>query len=122
LTQRMIAAMRAADSGGRLVVLHGHRVLALDHVAGRIAGALAVNEQSGAQLRLQAPVVVLATGGINGGHEETRANWPKDRPMPATMLNGAHPFADGAMHHLAAEQFGAQLTHAGDMWNYAAGF
>jgi predicted oxidoreductase len=41
--------------------------------------------------------------------------------MPASMLNGAHPFADGKLHHLAAG-FGAQLTHAGEMWNYAAGF
>ena len=122
LTRRMIAAMHAADTGGRLTVLHRHRVIALDHAAGRIAGALAVDETRGAQVRLQAPVVVLATGGINGGHEQTRANWPKDRPLPATMLNGAHPFADGAMHHAAAEHFGARITHAGEMWNYAAGF
>lgn len=122
LTRRMIAAMHAADSGGRLTLLHRHRVLALDHAGGRVAGALAMDESCGAQVRLQAPVVVLATGGINGSHEQVRANWPKDRPMPAVMLNGAHPFADGAMHHFAAGHLGAQLRHAGEMWNYAAGF
>ncbi len=37
------------------------------------------------------------------------------------MLNGAHPFADGKLHHLAAG-LGARITHAGEMWNYAAGF
>jgi predicted oxidoreductase len=41
--------------------------------------------------------------------------------MPATMLNGAHPFADGRLHHHAAESLGARLTHTGEMWNYAAG-
>ncbi|MDT8990289.1 FAD-binding protein [Curvibacter sp. APW13] len=121
LTRRMIAQLRAADRGGRLTVLHGHRVTALDVQGGQTHGAVAVNEATGAEVRLQAPVVVLAMGGINGGHAETRANWPKDRPQPATLLNGAHPFADGKLHHLAAG-FGAQITHAGEMWNYAAGF
>jgi predicted oxidoreductase len=120
LTRRMIAALRTAD-GGRLTLLHGHRVTQLDRSAGKIGGAVAVDERSGAEVRIDAPVVVLAMGGINGNHAEVRANWPKDRPMPAAMLNGAHPFADGKLHHLAAG-FGARITHAGEMWNYAAGF
>lgn len=120
LTRCMIAALRAAD-GGRLTLLHRHRVTALDSSGGRISGAVALDEETGADLRLEAPVVVLASGGLNGGHEEARRNWPADRPMPATMLNGAHPFADGRLHHLA-EGFGARITHAGEMWNYAAGF
>ncbi|MBS0194537.1 MAG: FAD-dependent oxidoreductase [Proteobacteria bacterium] len=120
LTLTMIAAMRAADAGGKLTVLHGHRVVALEREAGRIAGAIAVDESSGAQVRLQAPVVVLAMGGINGSHAQVRANWPQGQPLPTRMLNGAHPFADGQLHQHAAE-LGARITHAGDMWNYAAG-
>jgi predicted oxidoreductase len=120
LTRRMIAALRRADRG-RLTLLHGHRVTQLDRSTGRIDGAIAVDEQSGAEVRIHAPVVVLAMGGINGSHAEVRANWPRDRPKPATMLNGAHPFADGKLHHLAAG-LGARITHAGEMWNYAAGF
>lgn len=120
LTRRMIAALREAD-GGRLTLLHRHRIVQLERSAGSIDGAVAVDEQSGAEVRLQAPVVVLAMGGINGSHEEVRANWPKHSPRPATMLNGAHPFADGKLHHLAAD-LGARITHAGEMWNYAAGF
>ena len=120
LTRRMIAAMRVADCG-RLTLLHRHRVTQLDYRAGKMAGAMAIDEDSGAEVRIDAPVVVLAMGGINGSHAEVRANWPKDRPMPAAMLNGAHPFADGRLHHLAAD-LGARITHAGEMWNYAAGF
>lgn len=122
LTRRLIAAMQAAGQGGRLQLLHRHRALALEHPSGRLAGAHVVNEETGAELRIKAPVVVVATGGINGSHAETRANWPKERPMPATMLNGAHPFADGVLHHWVADQLGGQITHAGEMWNYAAGF
>ncbi|MDE1886394.1 MAG: FAD-dependent oxidoreductase [Xanthomonadaceae bacterium] len=121
LVRQMIAAMREAGSGGRLTVLHRHRVTQLESGAGRIVGVVTVDEATGAEKHLHASVVVLAMGGINGSHEQVRANWPKDRPLPATMLNGAHPFADGALHHLAAG-LGAQIAHAGEMWNYAAGF
>ena len=122
LTRCMIASLRAADTGGRLTLLHRHRITALEHQAGQLSGAVAVCEQTGAEVRLQAPVVVLAMGGINGSHAQARANWPKHRPIPATMLNGAHPFADGKLHHLVADELGGQITHAGEMWNYAAGF
>jgi predicted oxidoreductase len=66
--------------------------------------------------------VVIATGGINGDHKQCRANWPAERPQPETMLNGAHPYADGRMHHWVADELGGRITHAGEMWNYAAGF
>ncbi|MCA0241829.1 MAG: FAD-binding protein [Proteobacteria bacterium] len=122
LTRRLIAALRAADGGGRLTLLHGHRVSALEQEGGAIAGVLAVDERSGAEKHLRAPVVVLAMGGLNGSHDEVRANWPPHRPRPERMLNGAHPFADGRLHHWAAEHVGAQIAHAGEMWNYAAGF
>jgi uncharacterized protein len=122
LTLKLIAALRAAGTGGRLQLLHQHRVIGLEQEAGGLRGALAVCEQSGTQVRLQASNVVLAMGGINGSEAQTRANWPKDRPIPATLLNGAHPYADGRLHHWVAERLDGQITHAGEMWNYAAGF
>lgn len=122
MTRTLIAAMRAADKGGRLTILHRHRVAGLDHAAGAVSGFVATDEETGAETRIQSPLVVLAMGGINGGHEQVRANWVRERPMPSAMLNGAHPFADGKLHHLAADVLGARITHAGEMWNYAAGF
>src|SRR5690606_26043041 len=92
LTRRLIAALQWAATTGRLTLLHRHRTTALEHSAGQVSGAVALNEATGAQVRLAAPVVVLAMGGINGSHAEARANWPHDRPRPATLLNGAHPF------------------------------
>ena len=122
MTQRLIAALHAANTDGRLTLLHRHRVEALEGQGGQLHGARVVDEASGAELQLRAPVVVLAMGGLNGGHDETRRNWPRGRPLPAAMLNGAHPFADGRLHRWAADHAGAQITHAGEMWNYAAGF
>ncbi|GMU43106.1 MAG: FAD-dependent oxidoreductase [Xanthomonadales bacterium] len=122
LVLQLTDALRRADSGGKLKLLHSHRVTSLERTNGRVCGARAVDESTGAQIELSAPNVVLAMGGINGGHAECRANWPTGRPMPATMLNGAHPFADGKLHHEVADRFGGQIVAAGEMWNYAAGF
>jgi len=124
LTTRMIGLMREAGAQGRLQLLHQHEVTALETRAGAVCGATALNHgngaTNGATVRFEAPVVVLAMGGINGSLEQARANWVPGRPVPGAMLNGAHPFADGKLHHLVAG-LGGQITHAGEMWNYAAG-
>jgi len=122
LVRRLLAALHAADTGGRLTLLHRHRVASLERDGGRVSGAQAIDELSGQEVRLGAPVVVLATGGLNGSHRQCRANWPKHRPMPERMLNGAHPFADGRLHRFVAEQLDGRIVNPGEMWNYAAGF
>ena len=121
MTERLITAMLEAAGRGRLNMLSRHRVSSIEQTNGRIGGALAIDETSAEEVRLRAPVVVMATGGINGSSEQVRANWPKDRPMPTSMLNGAHPYADGALHHWLNQHLHARLTHLGEMWNYAAG-
>lgn len=121
LMVKLVAALRQADKGGRLRLLHRHRVTALEHENGRVVGLSAVDETSGGLVRLRAGAVLLAMGGINGGHVECRANWPRQRPLPGQMLNGAHPFSDGALHRLVARTLGGQIVNAGEMWNYAAG-
>lgn len=120
LTLRTIEAVQRAGGQGRLQVLSRTRITGLDAAGGQVAGATGVNEDTGEELRLLAPAVVLAMGGLNGGHEEARANWLPGRPLPATMLNGAHPYSDGKLHHLV-EGLGGRITAAGEMWNYAAG-
>jgi len=121
LTLRMIATLQQAATGQRLTLLSRHRITALDAQNGTVTGATGINDATRQEVYFSAQAVVLAMGGINGSHEETRANWVQSRPMPATMLNGAHPFADGKLHHLVAG-LGGNITHAGEMWNYAAGF
>ncbi|MBZ0088119.1 MAG: FAD-dependent oxidoreductase [Thermomonas sp.] len=124
--QRMVRtladALRAAGAGagGKLTLLHRHSVIGLEYGLGRMAGATARNDDTGAEVRLDAPVVVIATGGINGSHAQARRNWPIQQPLPTQMLNGASPLSDGKLHQIATG-FGAQITHAGEMWNYAAG-
>lgn len=120
LALRMIEAVERAGGEGRLRILARTRITGLERAGGTLAGATGVNEDTGEELRLTAPVVVLAMGGLNGGHAQVRANWPVHRPMPAAMLNGAHPHADGALHRLV-QGLGGRIAAAGEMWNYAAG-
>ncbi|GAA6151879.1 FAD-binding protein [Pseudoteredinibacter isoporae] len=120
LVRHLSGAMESAS--GQLNIYHQHRVVALDQQAGKICGALAIDESNGQEVRFESDNVVLAMGGINGSHQECKANWPAQRGMPDTMLNGAHPFSDGKLHHWAEDHLGARITHAGEMWNYAAGF
>ncbi len=120
LTQRVIEALHQANTGNRLTVLSAHHMVGLESHQGAVTGAQGIDLQTGQRVQFSAQAVVLAMGGINGGHEETRANWVPGRPLPAAMLNGAHPFSDGKLHHLVAG-LGGQITHAGEMWNYAAG-
>lgn len=122
LVTTLYAALLRADPGQRLRVLHEHRCTGLETTNGRVTGATVVDERSGAEHRLQADAVVLAMGGINGSHEACRAHWPKHEPMPETMLNGAHQFADGRLHDHVSNTLGAPIVAAGAMWNYAAGF
>lgn len=120
LALRMIEAVQQAGGPGRLTLRSRVRITGLEHAAGDLSGATGVDEDSGEALRFAAPVVVLAMGGLNGSHAEARANWPAGRPLPATMLNGAHPYADGRLHH-RVEGLGGRIAAAGEMWNYAAG-
>jgi predicted oxidoreductase len=121
LVRRILAALEGAGKPGALRILSRHRVLSLEQSAGRLAGAVALDEATGVHRRLEADSIVLAMGGINGSPEAVRANWPAERAMPATMLNGAHPFSDGKLHRWVEAQLHARITHAGEMWNYAAG-
>ncbi|MBA5605035.1 FAD-dependent oxidoreductase [Duganella sp. FT3S] len=121
MTVTMIAALEQAGANGKLQLLSRTRIDRLEHANGALLGAHGVNEETGEAMRFAASAIVLAMGGINGGHAETRANWPADRPQPASMLNGAHPYSDGKLHRLVAGM-GGRIAAAGEMWNYAAGF
>lgn len=123
LTLRMIELIHQANSergGQRLRLLHQHEVVALESSNGRLNAVQALNHTTGQVVHLQADAVVLAMGGVNGSLEQVRRHWVPERPMPATLLNGAHPYANGKLHDEVAG-LGGQITHAGEMWNYAAG-
>lgn len=119
LTQRMIETLYQVG-GNRVNVISNTKVEKINTSNGRICGVTASSSETGAIFEFKADVLVLATGGINGSAAQVKRNWPAGQPIPQKMLNGAHPFSDGAMHY-QSQSLGAQITHADKMWNYAAG-
>ncbi|MBM5812480.1 MAG: FAD-binding dehydrogenase [Gammaproteobacteria bacterium] len=117
LARRLLEHPRRA----RLELKFQHRVDALTRAAGRICGVTGTVETQDQPFEATAESVVIASGGISGDLDRVRRHWPADcgRP-PATLLNGAHRFADGHLHD-AVSAAGAAVTHLDWQWNYAAG-
>jgi predicted oxidoreductase len=78
-----------------------------------------VDEQSGAELDIEAAEIVIAAGGIGGNLDIVRRHWPPSMgDAPEHLLMGSHYYADGAMHQ-EVERLGGNVTHLDRMWNYA---
>jgi hypothetical protein len=129
LVQVLIRRLREHPNADRLTLLHEHRATGLLTGDGIVTGCVGVCQGGcddacgvlGGSFTVHAERTIVATGGINGSVEQVRRHWLHDWPgPPRTILNGAHPNADGAIHQSAAG-LGARLDHLGDMWNYAAG-
>jgi len=105
----------------RVELRFGLRVEHLLRDGERVVGVRGVHQDDGIPFAVRAPVVVIASGGINGDLERVRAHWHADWGQPPDdLLNGSHQYADGRLHD-AAQRAGAVLTHLDRMWNYAAG-
>ncbi len=108
---------------GSVTALFNHKVTGICHQAGLISGVEGEIEKGTTEpFSYQAPVVIIAAGGINGSDDKIRENWQQawGKNPPEIILNGSHQFADGMMHD-AAKGIGGQVTHLDRMWNYAAG-
>mgnify|MGYP001827766038 FL=1 len=121
LVQTLITRLMNHPKRDKLTILHCHRATALSFDDGRMSGCTGVDERENTAFAAQADNTIVATGGINGSVGQVRSHWPSHwPPAPVTILNGAHPFADGAIHAAVAAG-GGRLTHLDKMWNYAAG-
>lgn len=122
LTASLIARLESHPNRKLLELRFGHRVDALQSSAGSVSGCSGVREDTGELFGIEASVVVIAAGGINGGDlAMVRAHWhPEWRQAPETLLNGSHKHADGTLHRAAAA-VGGKLTNLHNQWNYAAG-
>ncbi len=117
LVECFAALLLPFESRGQLELSFGTRCDALLYEADRVIGCRIVDETTQAKREVYAQQTVVATGGINGNLQKVRQHW---KQAPHDILNGAHPFADGAMHD-AVEDLGGKVTHLDNMWNYAAG-
>ncbi len=125
LVEVVIKKLQPFIENKQLLILHQHKVLtpiyANKNSTEQVCGAEIENETTAQTFSLQSKHLVIACGGINGSVDKVRANWYKPwGKAPSSILNGANPISDGALHEKLAKH-GANLTRIDNMWNYAAG-
>ncbi|MGX5817102.1 FAD-binding dehydrogenase [Chitinophaga lutea] len=70
---------------------------------------------------IEAPAVIITSGGIGGNHTLVRQNWPaRLGTPPAFMLSGVPEHVDGRMLG-AAQDAGARIINPDRMWHYTEG-
>lgn len=119
LVERFVELLSAHRNQDKLQFVFACRVDGLVEDDGRIAGCHGEIEATGERREFLGDQTIVATGGINGNLRKVRDNWYWGNP-PADILNGSHPYCDGAMHDVVARK-GGVVTHLENMWNYAAG-
>ncbi len=79
------------------------------------------NRDDEGDFSLEAPAVIVASGGIGGNHDLVRKNWPEWLGTPPKkMLSGVPAHVDGRMLGIA-EKAGAHLINGDRMWHYVEG-
>ncbi len=91
-------------------------ILIEDKTVKGVRGTFENNEN----FQIEAPFVVIASGGILGNLELVQKHWGYEGNIPNVILNGAMPESDGYLHFHLKEK-GAILHKLYRHWNYAAG-
>lgn len=122
LAARVLSALDRHERRSELQILCETEISDIEVAAGRVVGVRGSSVADGREVRIDAPHVVIASGGICGGDLSTvRAHWSAGwGPAPETLLNGGHVYSDGLLHNVVATAGGA-VTHLDLHWHYATG-
>jgi predicted oxidoreductase len=129
-----IRRVREAQRRGRVELRFRHKVDALTLSAGAVTGVRGEQlEPSGVQrgqkssrtpageFALEAPIVIVTSGGIGANHELVRANWPKRLGTPPKrMVTGVPDHVDGRMIEIT-QAAGGNVINPDRMWHYTEG-
>ena len=121
LVLTLIDELKSHPKSGNLSYLFDHKVETVLISNQRISGLQGRLEKTGQAFEVEAPLVLITSGGINGDLERVKKEWDRSWGKPPEhLLNGAHRYADGTLHD-AVKQIDGKVTHLEKMWNYAAG-
>ena len=134
ILEPFIARVREGVAKGLVELRFRHRVDALTVTKGTVTGASgSILEPSDAErgepssrevvgdFALEAPAVLVTSGGIGGNHDLVRKFWPSWLgTAPETMLSGVPAHVDGRGLEIA-EAAGARLVNSDRMWHYVEG-
>ncbi|MFF5476556.1 FAD-binding dehydrogenase [Streptomyces sp. NPDC012935] len=126
--------VRAAVENGLVTFKFRHRVDELIVTGGAVTGVRgAVLEPSNAgrgkpssrtavgDFELNAPVVIVTSGGIGANHDLVRKNWPaRLGTPPKSMITGVPAHVDGRMLAIT-EKAGGRIVNPDRMWHYTEG-
>lgn len=121
LVKTLISDIKQHPRANHLSCYFGHKAETLLLHERAVSGVRGTLESNGLEFEFHAPVVLVASGGINGDINRVKQEWDTSWGQPPQhILNGAHRFADGTMHD-AVESIDGHVTNLHQMWNYAAG-
>ena len=134
VVEPFVRALLDAHAAGLVEVRFRHRVTGLvttgEQVTGVRGDVLApdgaprgarTSREAVGSFEVEAPAVVVATGGIGAAHDLVRAAWPASAGrLPERMLSGVPDHVDGS-GIAAARDAGAAVVHADRMWHYPEG-
>src|SRR5829696_9008300 len=126
--------VREAVARGRVELRFRHRVDELSVSGGAVSGVAGrMLEPSGARrgqassraeagdFALEAPVVLVTSGGIGANHDLVRRNWPERLGTPPRhMLSGVPDHVDGRMIEIT-QTAGGTVINPDRMWHYTEG-
>ena len=129
-----IRTVREGVEKGLVELRFRHRVDALTVTGGAVTGAsggiledstaergAASSREVVGEFALEAPAVLVASGGIGGNHDLVRKFWPEWLgSAPASMLSGVPAHVDGRMLEISSGA-GARLVNSDRMWHYVEG-
>jgi len=117
----LINELKSHTNSSNISYLFDHKVESILKTNHKISGVKGQSERTGEPFEIEAPIVLVASGGINGDLERVKREWDQSWGQPPEhLLNGAHRYADGVLHD-AVERIDGRITHLDKMWNYAAG-
>lgn len=134
ILEPFIATIRAGVEQGLVELKFRHRVDELLVRDGAVVGAKGAilapddaqrgepsNRDEEGTFSLEAPAVIVASGGIGGNHDLVRKHWPAWLgTAPEHMLSGVPAHVDGRMIDIA-ETAGAHVVNRDRMWHYTEG-
>jgi predicted oxidoreductase len=134
ILEPFVRRVRAAVDRGLVDLRFRHRVDELTTANGTVDGVRgavlatdpsargqASNRDVVGEFELNAPAVILASGGIGGNHELVRRNWPERLGTPPKQLiSGVPAHVDGRGIQIAQDA-GGHLIHPDRMWHYVEG-
>ena len=134
ILEPFVKAIRTGVEQGLVELRFRHRVDELIVRDGAVVGAKGAilapddaqrgepsNRDEEGEFSLEAPAVIVASGGIGGNHDLVRKNWPEWLgTAPERMLSGVPAHVDGRMLEIS-EQAGAHLVNVDRMWHYTEG-